>query len=630
MNRKILLGVAGLIGAFALFFFVNVLSRTALRTVRADLTDGKLYTLTAGTRNIVRSLPEPVTLRFYYSEKLSRAYPDFSTYGTRIRELLQEYADLSGGKLRLEVIDPEPDTDTEEEAILSGMKGTPTPAGNLFLGLEGRDSTNLRRSIPFLTPQREAFLEYDISSLIHQLANPEKRTITIVTGLNVAGKQADPMARAMGQAQDTPPWVFVQMLQETHNVQFAALDTTEIPAGTDLLMLFHPKELTERMRYAVDQYALRGGKLIVVVDPHSEVEAASDTTNQGFQALTIERSSTMQKLFDAWGIAYDPKQVLADRDRASQVMAGSQSRPEIVQYVLYLTLRSEDLNRKDVVSSQLNVISAATAGAISLKDGAKVTLDPLLQSSRNAMLVEAEKARMFPDPKKLLEDFKSLDKQQVVAARVTGNVTSAWPDGPPESVAGAREHLNESSTPLNAVIIADTDLFSDRLWVRLQNIFGTIVASPTSDNGSLIANLADNLSGSSDLISIRGRGEYRRPFTVVEDLMKKAEERFAGKQKELQEQLAQTEQRLAQLQQASADGQSDALILSQEQRAEIEKFQQERVRVRRELRDVRRDLRRDIESLDARLKFYNILLVPILVGMVAVGVGAYRARRRRR
>lgn len=627
MSKK-LIGTTGLLIILVLLISINMVSNATLRGAKVDLTEGKLYTLTQGTKNILKALDEPITLRFYYSEKLASNNPAISDYGKRVGELLQEYAVISGGKVKLDVIDPEPFSEAEEKAVRAGMQGAPlSRSERLYFGLEGTNSTDGKQTIPFFMPDKEEFLEYDVTSLIYGLAHPEKKKLTIVTGLPIDGG-GDPMARMMGQDSGSEPWYLYQQLQQSYDVRKVELTANEIPKDTDVLLVIHPKDMLDAMKYSIDQYVLGGGKAIIFTDPVAEVDKGTPNPNNPMQAMMQPKNSNLPELFKAWGIEMVEGKIAADRKRAVEVTAGSQNRPEVVPFVFYQSVDKEGINREEYTTSQLETITLGMPGVLKKLADGKTDVIPLIETSTDAAEMDASKGQMFPNPKEILSEFKSEDKKLMMAARITGKVSTAYPDGPKEG-AKSESHLSESKEPINVIVVADVDMLTDRFWVQVQNFFGQKIARLTANNADMVVNFIDFFGGSKDLISIRGRGKFQRPFSLVAKLEEEARDKSSSKIKELEDKLKETETKLQELQSKKPDG-NNRLIVSDEQQKEIEKFELQQIEANRELRRVQLSLRQDIEKLGQWLKFVNIGLIPILVGIFAVGLGTAKSRRRRR
>jgi len=644
--RKGLISLGGFAAAAALFVAFNVLAGVALRPVRVDLTDGKLYTLSEGSRRVTRGLEEPVRLTLYYSEKLGASLPaQIRTYATRVREVLGEYARASGGKVIVETVNPEPFSDAEDRAVQAGLVGVPTGTtgqDRFYFGLVGTNAVDRQEVIPFLRPDREEYLEYELTRMIYLLSEPAKKAVGLMTWLPIEGA-FNPMAQQPGQ-QQTPAWQVVRQMKDLFDVRTLDRSVTEIPEDIKVLMLVHPKNVSESTLYAIDQFVLRGGRLLVFVDPHCENDVPPGINPM--QALSLPKNSELTKLMDAWGVEMAPGVFAADRSAAPRVNVGTAQRPEVVSYVAWAFLDGDRLERSDPVTGPLRSVNFATAGVLRKKEGVEGGLEmtPLVRTGTDSAALDVQKVQFVPDPKSLLADFVPAGRELVLAARLTGKARSAF-DGPPGSSsdggeygeeggageADASKHIAESAEPVNIVVVADCDMLADRFWVQEERLGPIILGlSKIADNGDFVIGLLDNLSGSNDLLSLRARGRHSRPFEKVREIRQAAEARYLAKEQELQNRLRETENKINELQRQRADGQSEgAVLLTPEQQAEIEKFRQEMVATRKELREVQHSLRRDIDRLGTKLRFLNIGLMPALVGVAAVGVGAWRAGRRK-
>lgn len=614
-NRKTLSGGALLI-LIVLFIGLMLVVNVLFRGARVDLTQNNLYTLSSGTKEILAKLDEPINLYLFYSDKGSQNIPQLRTYATRVRELLEEMAARSNGNIHLQVIDPLPFSEDEDRATTYGLQAVPVTAGGetVFLGLAGTNSTNGQSVIPFFQPDKESFLEYDVAKLVHELATPKKPVVGLVSSLPM-GVGFDPQTRQMRD-----PWAIQQQLSQSFDVRdLNPGGIKSIDPDISVLVLVHPKALSDEAQYAIDQFVLRGGHLLVFVDPDAELDSSGADPQDPQAAMFADHSSDLPRLFKAWGIEYDAKTIVLDRARAVAVSIGQGRAP--VHHPGIIGLTAADLNHDDVVTANLESINVSSAGFFGLAKDATTRLVPLMQSSGDAMTSPASRLKMLPDPSALLGDFKPTGERYVIAGRVEGKFKSAFPE---RSETG---HLAESKEDGQIVLIADTDLLADRLWVQVQNFLGQKLMNAFANNGDLVLNTIDNLTGSSALISIRGRATSQRPFTTVEALKRSADDRFRAKEQELQQELQETERKLAQLQSAKTSDQ--AMILSPEQKSELDNFVKRKAEIRKELRDVRRSLDAEIESLGSRLKFLNIVFVPLLVTLIAIGFALWQVRRRK-
>ncbi|HEX4852710.1 GldG family protein [Arenimonas sp.] len=596
------------------FVALVALNSVVLRGARLDLTDKGLYTLSDGTRNLLGRIEEPVRLKLYYSEHATRELQQFRVFATRVRELLEEVAARSGGNVTLEVIDPEPFSEAEDEAEAYGLQSIPlgTSGDKLFFGLVGVNSTDGETVMPFIQPDKEAFLEYDVAKLISTLSVDAQPVVGLISGLPT-GPTMDPTGRG------GPGWVVDRQVSELFELRRLQGNPTDIAGDVDLLMVVHPKELPEDTLYAIDQFVMRGGRLLVFVDPDSEAdESAIDPLDP--LSVAIPRSSDLPALFQAWGIQYDPTRLVLDEKHALQVQHDPNGLP--VRHLAVLGLGKEALNQDDVVTGELQTLNVSSAGALGLTRESTLAMEPLAQSSGASALGDVTAVRdAVADPDRLREGFRPGGQPHVIAARFTGPLRSAFPGRSGE------KHLAESLAPVNLVVVADTDVLADRLWVQVNDFLGQPVYNAFAGNGDFVYNAVDNLVGNADLIAVRTRASATRPFERVAALRRSAEARYRSSEQRLQQQLDELEQQLAALQQPGADGQAQAL--SAQQQAEILRFQDEKLRMRRELRDVQHRLNADIEALGDRLKLINILGMPALVVLVALGLAWRRWSRRR-
>ena len=618
-------GALTLVVLAVLFIGLIMLSNYGLRGLRADLTENRLYTLSPGTRHIIEGLQEPINLYFYFSrETAGERAADIKTYGDRVREVLEEMAARSRGKIRLETIDPEPFSEDEDRAGEFGLRAIPTgTAGESFyFGLAGTNSTDGRATIELFNPRQEEFLEYDIAKVIVELARPKKPVIGVLSTLPM-GSDFNPMT---GQASE--PWAVMSQLEQLFTVRTLNTDMASIDADVDVLLLVHPKALAPATLFAIDQFVLRGGRALIFVDPESEADTSGQQPGNPLAAMGANRSSTLEPLFKAWGVEFNPRELVGDQKHA--LMLGSRT-GEPQRHLAFLGLDESNLDEKDVITASLDSVNVATAGRFKRAENSPLTFEPLVQSSELSGLIPVERMAMLMDPSSLLEGFQPTGERYLIGVRATGKLRTAYPDGRPtgeaSGVPNAAPALKESAQPVNLVLVADTDVLTDMMWVQRDNFFGQRFAQAFANNGDLVLNAVDNLTGNSDLISIRGRATFVRPFERVEALRREAEERYRSKERELEEELRATEQKLTALQTSRND--KSSLILTPEQEQELERFQQQKAGIRKDLRDVRHGLDRDIKRLGTVLDVINIALVPLLITIFGLAVFVWRRRRAR-
>lgn len=630
----------------ALVFIAAVMaSNTLLRGWRIDLTENRLYTLSPGTRSLLGKLEEPIHLYLFFSDRETADVQFLRTYAVRVREMLEELAIHADGKLRVEVIDPQPFSEEEDRATQLGLQSVSlgTLGDNIFFGLAGTNSVGDEAAIPFLDPAKEPFLEYDIARMIYSLANPKKPVVALLSGVQMSGG-FDPQAQ-----RPTSPWVITQQVRQLFDVRTLPTSVERIDDDVDVLWLVHPTDLDDKTLYAVDQFVLRGGRAFVFVDPLAEVATAT----AGLSGFGMPSSSNLERLFDAWGVEFSPDMVVADDINALSVTMGF---GRTVRHIGLAGIGADGLDQQDVITTGLETINIGTAGHFKAAGENGPELTPLITSSERAALVPAIRFQFLSDPGELLNDFVPSGERYVLAARLSGRLETAFPDGPPGAEEGdadeadddasdeaadaeadeadaaadngGAEHLT-STENANVVLVADVDVLSDRLWVRSQSFLGQQILTAFASNGDFVVNALDNLSGSSDLIGLRSRATFSRPFTRVEALRREADAQFRATEQRLQDELAETERRLGELQQQRQD--STSLLLTPEQQAEIRRFENEQLRIRQELRAVRRNLDRSIEQLGTTLKVLNIGVLPLaLTGLMLLIVTVRRRQKGQR
>jgi ABC-type uncharacterized transport system involved in gliding motility auxiliary subunit len=636
------MATASIVLAVILFFAVNIFFTSTFKSARLDLTEQGTYSISPGTVQTLRAIPEPITLRLYFSESISAPYPTLRAYGQRVRDLLQQYAAIAGGKLKVEVIDPIPFSDEEEQAIAAGMRGAPIPTGErIYFGLAGANTIDGRETIPVFLEDREKFLEYDLTALIHRLTREKKPMVGVVSNLPLDTGLGGLEMAMQGQSQ---PFYIFEQLRLDYDTKFLEQDFDRVPADIDVLLVVHPKELNQRTLYAIDQFVMRGGRVFAMLDPLSELSQVRGPNGQPLQGSTMSSAASLGKVLDSWGVTVDPKFVVADQSLAQRVQTGSGDGR--ADYVLWLSFTDRYMDPKDRVTGELKALNLGTVGEINTLEKKTTTVSPLVRTSRVTMEVPVEKASDNPDPDELTRTFLSANEAFNVAVRISGPVKTAFPDGPPpESLVqppaaeGAPKpeplpkHLSEAKEA-NIILLADSDIFNDNFWVQLQQIAGErIAAKEIAGNRAFVVNAVEDLTGSNALISLRSRGDSVRPFEAVDIIRRKAEARWLREKELLEVKLNAAAEKLAALQgqsqnPASGPESQEALTFTPEQRAEIEKFRAEYNQTKRQLRDVQLNLNRDIDGLKSWLAMFNIAFVPVLM-VVALIVWAYfRARRR--
>jgi ABC-type uncharacterized transport system involved in gliding motility auxiliary subunit len=623
MTKRTTLGGGALIALALLFIGLTVLFNYSLRGWRLDLTENHLYTTAPGTDRILKSIKEPINLYFFFSEKTANQIPQLKTYGVRVREFLEELQARSSGNVRLHVVDPAPFSEDEDRASELGVRSTPVGAtgSSFYFGLAGTNSTDGHATIDFFDPAKEQFLEYDVVKLVYTLANPKKPVVAWLSTLNMS----ESFDQRSGQMR--PAWALYAQAQQLFDIRNVEPTATKIDSDVSTLVIVHPKGLSPATQWAIDQYALRGGHILLFVDPLAEADpaGAGDPRNP-MAAMGADKSSHFSTLLSSWGVNFDAKQVIADRGRALSVSMRQGEAP--VQHLGILGLDQSSFNKSDVVTAGLSNVNVATAGFLTPIKGATTRFESILQSSAEAEPMPAERFAMLFDPSSLRDGFKPTGQRYTIAARVTGKVKTMFPGGPPAGVtlAQGQTALKDSMKPLNLIVFADTDMLSDFMWVHEQNFFGQTVAQAWASNGDLVLNALDNLSGSTDLISVRGRATFTRPFERVEGLRRVADDRFRAKEQELEQQLRETEDKLTALQSKRSD--KSSIILTPEQEKELDQFQEQKLSIRKQLRAVRAGLDEEIKGLGTEVKIVNIVVVPFVFAMAVLLIAIWRRRQR--
>ncbi|HBK08620.1 MAG TPA: ABC transporter [Acetobacteraceae bacterium] len=632
--RRLSFSIIGVIAAAAIAIGINLFADARLANVQLDLTQGHIYTLSAGTTQVLNDLKEPVTLRLFYSRQLGSTVPAYGTYADHVREMLNDYASRSRGKVKLEFYDPEPFSDTEDRAMAYGLQGVPLDQGGtqIYFGLAGTNLEDDERTIPFFQADRERFLEYDLTKLVYELSNPTRPIVGVMSSLPLDG---DPRTLMMtqGRGPGGQPYASSVLLRQTNTVKTVPTDAQVIDPDIQVLLVAEARDLSPATLYAIDQFVMRGGKLMAMVDPWSEAMAGTPSPTGMPPADT---HADLKQLFDAWGIEFDPTKVVGDLTGAWRVRAGSgEGGAQAVSYVAWFNIR-DGINHDDPATADLRQVTVASSGSLSKAPNASIDFTPLLTSSDGSGILPVDEVKM-PDPAKVLTTFKQQGGPRVIAARVHGVLKSAF-QGPPALEGDQKRSADfpaykaQTDGPANMVVVADSDILADRFWVRVADFFGQPTATPFSDNGPFVANLIGTLSGSDALIGLRSRGDTNRPFTLVAAIQADAETKFRQTQQALQAHLDETEKQLRTLRSGGADGDkanTDAVI-TPEQRAAIDAARQDVLDTRQKLRAVQLELNRDISTLADEMRIFTIVLVPAVLTIIAIFMGIIQRRRRAR
>ncbi len=599
------------------FLVFTMLNNQIFSGLRLDLTEGNLYTLSDGTREILSTIEEPINLYFFFSDAASRDLTGLRAYAKQVQDLLQEYELAADGKINLMIIDPAPFSEDEDMAAEFGLQSIPiTNAGEeLYFGLAATNALDDQLSIAFFQPDREAFLEYEISKLVQSLITPKKPVVGLLSSIKV---QQDVNMQTF---QTTPAWIVIDQISQLFDLRTVDASITQVPPDIDLLILIHPKALDEATLYAIDQFAMAGGRLLVFVDPLAERDRPA--SQNPMMPGPPPSPSDLNKLLSTWGVTLREGFVLLDAQTALSV-SGPAGRP--VRHLAILGMGPDNFSQDDIAISSLESINFASAGILDIDPETQTTVTTLIQSSAYAKPLETIRMQFLTDPSDLQKDFQPTGERYPVSVRIAGKANSAFESSVGDSDGKTHEGKTHiaSTDELNVIVVADTDLLVDQMWVQVQNFFGQQVATPWANNGDFVINAVDNLVGSAALINVRSRGRFSRPFDVVLDLRREAEASYLESANDLQAQLAETEQKLTQLQ--TTQGDQVLLSLTPEQEEAIIQFQQEKLRIRKQLRDVRHQLDKDIESLGSNIKFLNIALIPILLTLLLLMFNYVRVR----
>lgn len=630
-TEALLYSTVGVLVMLVIVVAINIIA--SVFKTRADLTEGKVYTLSEGTKRILKKIDSPLEVRLYYSQKETRMPSQLKTYARRVEDLLSEFRQVSGGHLEIKKFDPEPDSEAEDLANLDGVEGQLLPTGEkIYLGL-AISLDPQKASISFLSPEREKLLEYDVARAISQVLITNKPVIGVMSPLQLFGMQVPPQLRMQMGGQNQDPWVFIGELKRDFEVKQVAMDVEKIDDDIKVLMLVHPKEIKDGAIYAIDQFIMRGGKLIACLDPMCLV----DQQKAANPMMPMPGgASNLEKLLKAWGLQFESTKVVADMNFARRLM-GRNNQAEIIPTFLFIT--DPGINRDDVATSQLDEVLLAFPGAFTGDPVSGLKKTVLLKTSKQSQLVDGFLANMSPS--KVVEEFKPADKEYALAVRLEGKFKTAFPEGKPETKSEdqdkdqkndapkpedkAKDTLKETKGENAVLLIGDADWLYDQFSVQVMNFLGQKIIQPRNSNLSLAQNVTEQLAGDENLIGVRSRATLTRPFTVVKEMQAKATQRYQAKIAELQKEVDETNQKLSELQGKKEANQR--FVVSKEQQDEIERFKKKRAKANQDLKKERRNLAQDIESLQNRLKWWNIIGMPIVVAIVGITLAVVRKQK---
>jgi ABC-type uncharacterized transport system involved in gliding motility auxiliary subunit len=607
--EHLIYSAVGLVALLLLLVAFNYLASTA--SARADLTEGNLYTLSGGTKKILRGLESPVTLKLYVSQ--GEAVPvQLRSFAQRVEDLVREFQAASNGNLRVQRYNPQPDSDEEDAAQLDGIEPQQLVSGEQFYLGVAVSQLERKQAIAAITPQRERLLEYDLVRAIARVGAAERPKIGLMAGLPVSGERFNPFTR-----QSSEPWVLANELRREFEVQEVPMSAKEIDKDVNVLLLIHPRDPQPQTEYALDQFVMRGGKLIVFVDPYAYFDQSMPQMPGMPQQAS---SSSLPLLFKAWGVEMDPGKVIAD------VVFGSGGGPNYTPTVL--SLNRTAFSRDDVVTGSIETLLYAFGGAFQVKPVEGLRVTELVKSSPESMLVDSANATRRGD--EATKGFQPSGKSLPLALRLTGKFKTAFAEGlkeKDEPLAGTPA-LRESPAENSVILVADVDLLADGAAVDVQEVFGRKIVVPSNGNLAFAVGMVEQFAAGNELVSLRSRAAAFRPLTVVRELEADAQKQYFGRIQSLEDELQKTTAKLQELQKTQGGpGGTSAQILSAEQQTELDRFRKTVAETRLALKEVRRNLRQDAESLVFWTKVANIALMPLLVALFGLSVALLRKRR---
>jgi ABC-type uncharacterized transport system involved in gliding motility auxiliary subunit len=615
--------------ALMLLLAINVFSNVVFRPFQLDLTEGKLFTVSQGTKNIIEAIDEPVTLRLFFTKIMGEGNPAHAQHFVRVKELLERYASLSDGRIRIELLDAAPFSPAEDRAVAFGLTGIPyNEVGDLgYFGLVGTNSTDDVELVRYFSVDRENFVEYDLSKLLYQLTNPKKKVIGLISSLPIGGAGAVPN-------QEGPRWPIIENIREFFEIRPLPSYIDRIPDDIDVLWIVHPRSFDNFALYAIDQFVLNGGRALVFVDPLFE------SSNRIGPSASAARSQ-MDRLLNAWGISLTPDKVAGDLDAARRVRVQHEGRIAVADYVAWLNLQRANLDLQDAVTGDVKTLNMGTAGVLEPLPQAGIAVAPLVTTGVRSMAIDVRNFHSQPDVVGLFRNFQPGGRKLILAARSTGIAKTAFPEGPPRirvvlpagdgasdqprTAQAQSEQLMQAKVPINVVTVADVDMLHDEFWADIQEQQGQQAFVPNASNVDFVVNALDNLTGSDALAALRGRANATRPFHMIQRIRQEAEQQFRQKERELQERLAQSRAKMESI--LERDARDNRATLGAEKRAQLDAFRKEMLTVRKELREVQHALRIDLDRLDNWLKFLNIAASPLLLIAGVFAVSVYRRLR---
>ena len=579
------------------FFGINIISNNSLKSFTIDVTSNKLYSVSEGTKKLISNLNEPIHLRLFMSSNLIKLAPQLSNYANRVESVLNSYSNMSKGKITFEIIDPKPFSDQEDRAVGMGISAFGGSNSNdaVYFGLAATNSTTGQKNINVFSPEREPFLEYDITRLIAELAQTKKPIISIIDmlGLEANSRIGKPEQQILSQ------------MKAMYNVKFIEDNEVNLPENTKILILINPKYLNDEKLFMIEQWILSGGSTLIFLDPYAETEIG---LNPGMPALNPR--SDLKKLINVWGIEFDNKKSVADPKYALRTVRKIKGREVEVSNYPWIQVTKEGINQNEGVLAQLSSIILTNSGSFHVKNN-DISFTPLLTASEFSGLIDSDKAgNQEGDPRELIKDLKTSNKKHILAGWLRNELNSAFPEG-----IKSKKGLIKSTKKSNVLLIGDADMLMDRNWLSKQNLLGQEIVSAFANNGDFVLNVVENMIGGAVLSDLRGKGISWKPFIKISELERKAEEKFLSEEQALAEKLEKMEKKIQQL---TKNNKNENDVLSAETIKAIDGFKSEMMKTRAELRNVKFNLRRDVDNLKTRIMFVNIGLLPLIIATLAL------------
>lgn len=609
LHPKLLI-LLGLSIIFICLIIINFFSNQFLGAARLDLTANQIFTLSSGSRKVLNNIDEPITLKLFFSKRLAKDNPFFLNFGVRVEEFLKLYKRYSNNKIKLQIIDPVPFTEEEDQAMHYGLQGVPVnnEGTELYFGLVAVNSTTGKEVIPFLQPNREGYLEYDITQLIAKLSKQAFNKIAVLSTLPIDGKVDGKLNDNQNIVHPkNKPWIIWQQINQQFDVEMLDFrSVNQIPREVKVLLLIDPpEELELKVAKAIDQFVLEGGRILLLLNPISEVKQnllldqsnqlkldKNDSSNDANKDVNNKNTKVaLKKLLIAWGIDYDPNKIVASKELAKQVRYSHEGKEITSLYPLWIDVTANNLSKNDILTANISRLTFISAGAIAPSVKAKSIFSPLISISSDAMLIDkVEHTKYKSDPISMLKNYNGQASPVNLAARITGEINSIFSD--------------KTISETNIVVIANADFLYDHFWATVQNFLGNQIFIPNSGNGTLILNALDNLTGSDALISIRSKDSYTKGFDKIKEIEIQSQNKFHQTEEALLKRIEETKKKLAAM---------DQKTLSLQHKKEEEIFKNDLINTRKKLREVRRSLREDIQSLETNIKFFSIMFMPLLI-----------------